>query len=308
MNAQIIGLQKIWDNAPHNAFTDLIRFQGSWFCVFREGSDHVSPDGKIRVLNSTDGINWTPCALIGIPDVDLRDPKLSITPSSQLLLNACAAFRSASVQRHQSLVWPSRNGFEWDTPIQVGDPDFWLWRLSWHKGVAYGMGYHTAQPPGVRLYSSCNAVRFNMVADDLCDEGSPNEATLLFREANSALCLLRRDGSPATAMLGNSQSPFREWTWTELAERIGGPNMLLLPDGRIVAAVRRYGEAAWTSLNWLNPDEGMLSEFLALPSGGDTSYAGLAWHENLLWISYYSSHEQHASIYLARVKLPAGEA
>src|SRR5205085_7380324 len=43
---------------------------------------------------------------------------------------------------------------------------------------------------------------------------------------------------------------------------------------------------------------------LTLPSGGDTSYAGLVWHEGLLWVSYYSSHEGKASIYLAKVRLP----
>jgi hypothetical protein len=43
---------------------------------------------------------------------------------------------------------------------------------------------------------------------------------------------------------------------------------------------------------------------LTLPSGGDTSYPGLAWHDGLLWMSYYSSHEGKAAIYLAKVKLP----
>jgi hypothetical protein len=45
-------------------------------------------------------------------------------------------------------------------------------------------------------------------------------------------------------------------------------------------------------------------ETLRLPSGGDTSYAGLVWHENLLWVSYYASHEGKTAIYLAKVKVP----
>jgi hypothetical protein len=48
--AEIVEVKKIWDQAPHNAFTDLIRFEGRWFCVFREGQGHVSPDGALRVL------------------------------------------------------------------------------------------------------------------------------------------------------------------------------------------------------------------------------------------------------------------
>lgn len=30
----------------------------------------------------------------------------------------------------------------------------------------------------------------------------------------------------------------------------------------------------------------------------------MVWYEHLLWVSYYSSHEGKAAIYLARVKLP----
>ena len=41
---------------------------------------------------------------------------------------------------------------------------------------------------------------------------------------------------------------------------------------------------------------------LALPSGGDTSYPGLVWHDNLLWMTYYASHEGKANIYLARIR------
>ena len=40
-----------------------------------------------------------------------------------------------------------------------------------------------------------------------------------------------------------------------------------------------------------------------LPSAGDCSYPGLAWHRGCLWMSYYSSHEGKASIYLARIGL-----
>ena len=56
---------------------------------------------------------------------------------------------------------------------------------------------------------------------------------------------------------------------------------------------------------WLDPEEGELTEILKLPSGGDCSYPGLVWHNNLLWVSYYSSHEGKTSIYLATVKFPA---
>jgi len=79
--------------------------------------------------------------------------------------------------------------------------------------------------------------------------------------------------------------------------------MLELPDGRLVAAVRLYDGRTRTGLCWVDPKAGTLTEFLTLPSGGDTSYPGLVWEDNLLWVSYYASHEGKTSIYLAKVKI-----
>jgi hypothetical protein len=68
--------------------------------------------------------------------------------------------------------------------------------------------------------------------------------------------------------------------------------------------VRLYDKKTRTSLCWLNPQTGKFTECLALPSGGDTSYAGLVVRHGVLWVSYYASHEGKTNIYLAKVKIP----
>jgi hypothetical protein len=103
--------------------------------------------------------------------------------------------------------------------------------------------------------------------------------------------------------LGKANPPYDKWEWTGLNKRIGGPNMIQLPDGRIIAAMRLYDGAARTSLCWLDVENSTLTECLKLPSGGDTSYAGMVWKDEQLWVSYYSSHEEKTCIYLAKVKL-----
>jgi hypothetical protein len=300
---ELLDLQKIWDYGEHNAMTDLLRYRGRWLCTFREGEDHVSPRGKIRVLASEDGSRWNSVALLEMQGHDLRDPKLSITPSGCLMLNICAVQRTSSNQTLQSFILFSEDGIKWSVPQPIGEPDCWLWRVAWHQGVAYVIGYTIFEPLRTRLYIARDGIHYDLIADSLCTEDFPNEATLAFREDGSALCLQRRDAGSATALLGISNSPFSAWEWKDLGVRIGGPNLIILPDGRIIAAVRRYGPDAWTSLNYLDPEEGTLREFLALPSGGDTSYAGLCWHENILWVSYYSSHEEKTSIYIAKIKM-----
>ena len=301
--AAIVSVRKIWDRAPHNAFTDLVRFQDRWYCVFREGKSHVSPDGALRVITSSDGQKWESAALIESPNSDLRDAKITVTPDSQLMLSGAEAMNNPVDYKHQSLTWLSRDGRDWGQRYKVGDPDFWLWRSTWHRGKAYGFGYVTSDKKrSLRFYASRNGKSYDTLIKNAFDDGYPNETSLVFLEDDTAYCLLRRDGGTQTAQLGVSQPPYLNWTWTDLGIRIGGPHMIRLPDGRFVAAVRLYDGGARTSLCWLDPNAGSLTEFLKLPSGGDTSYAGLVWHEDLLWISYYASHEAKTSIYLAQVK------
>lgn len=299
---ELLSVRKIWDRAPHNAFTDLVRFHDRWYCTFREGAAHVSPDGALRVLTSTDGVRWETAASLTSTTADLRDPKITVTPDGRLMLTSAAALHPPAPARHQTMAWFSADGRAWSEPVPVGEPDLWLWRVAWHKATAYGVGYHTAGGHFVRLYRSEDGRRFSPLVETLHDQGEPSEAALLF--GMDALCLLRRDGAPGTALLGTAAAPYRAWRWRDLGRKMGGPAMLRLPDGRIVAGGRLYDGRIRTALCWLDPAAATLTPFLDLPSGGDTSYPGLAWHDRLLWASYYSSHEGKTSIYLAKVRLP----
>lgn len=82
---QLLEAYKIWDKAPHNAFTDLIWFKGYFYCAFREGSTHMSYDGKLRIIRSSDAKTWESVALMKYKNGDVRDAKLSITPSNELM-------------------------------------------------------------------------------------------------------------------------------------------------------------------------------------------------------------------------------
>ncbi len=304
---QLVESRKIWSQAPHNAFTDLIRFQDRWHCVFREGKGHVSPDGSLRVITSADGKDWQSAALITSPTSDLRDAKITVTPDGKLMLAGAEAINKPTTHRHQSLVWFSADGRTWSQRHEVGTPDNWLWRITWHKGKAYGFGYGTKNNRGLTLFCSDDGKTFKALIEKVDVEGTyPNETSMLFLADDTCYCLLRQDGKPSNGYLGTSRPPYTQWTWKKLDRRIGGPHMIRLPDGRFLAAVRLYDSPVRTSLCWLDADKGTLTEALRLPSGGDTSYAGLVWHDGLLWVSYYSSHEGKTAIYVAKVKVQGG--
>ena len=82
---EVVSVQKIWDKGGHNAFTDLVRFRNLFFCCFRETAEAVGGDGAIRIMISSSGDNWVNYTTISEPGVDLRDPKLEVTPDGKQL-------------------------------------------------------------------------------------------------------------------------------------------------------------------------------------------------------------------------------
>jgi hypothetical protein len=315
--AELISVKKIWDQAPHSAFTDLIHWNGQFVCAFREGRGHVSADGKIRVLTSPDGATWKSVALVMLDGFDLRDAGLSAAPDGRLMLIGGAAPRKAdgSDAPTGSFVSFSKDGTDWTEPHIVSKPGRWLWRVTWapvsavepHEGKAYGVAYAAGSKSRTSsLLESSDGIEFQEVVPDMLDQGWPTEAVLRFDDDGTMICLQRRDGkAPAdTAMLGVSRPPYHDWQWSDLGEFFGGPNLIQVPGGEWIAAGRKHTkEGPKTQLARLDLTDNKLATILELPSGGDNSYPGLVWHDDVLWVSYYSSHEGKGSIYLAKAKV-----
>ena len=84
---------------------------------------------------------------------------------------------------------------------------------------------------------------------------------------------------------------------------LGGPNFVVLPDGKMIAGSRGFGKTPGAHMVLFSMTATSLTPILELPSSGDCSYPGMIYHEGTLYVSYYSSHEGKTSIYLAQVKV-----
>jgi hypothetical protein len=312
LEVELLDVKKIWDQAPHNAFTDLTFWNEQFYCAFREGRGHVSTDGRIRVLCSKDADAWSSTGLISLDGYDLRDAHLSITPDNRLMLLGGAAPREKDNQSAPtgSFVAFSKTGADWTRPQIVSEPGRWLWCVTWHQGKAYGVSYPASKgSPDLDLLASDDGLTYKPLVPKLYGVGFPNETTLRFDRSGVCYALVRRDkrgDQPYTAVLGISRGDYTQWQWHDLGPEFnafGGPNLLQLPKGDWLAAGRMHQDAAHTALCYLDMTDHKMTKLLKLPSGGDTSYPGLVWHNNVLYMSYYSSHEGKTSIYLAKVKV-----
>ncbi|MEZ5363225.1 MAG: hypothetical protein R2748_13005 [Bryobacterales bacterium] len=72
--------------------------------TFREADGHVKGDGSIRVLTSRDGETWESTGLVSEAGVDLRDPRISVTPDNRLmLLMGGSVYRDSRVRNAAAL-------------------------------------------------------------------------------------------------------------------------------------------------------------------------------------------------------------
>ncbi|MCH1923650.1 glycoside hydrolase [Shewanella sp. C32] len=304
---KLLSCQRIWDQANHNAFTDLCEFNGHLYTVFREGAEHISPDGAFRLLSSNDdGEHWQSVAHFTSPIADLRDGKLLVANGRLWVFGAAAMHDKTPLQ---SLMWYSDNGVDWSETTEVGERGYWLWGLTVAADGVYGVGYRAGADGDTRLYRSDlphadKLLVFMPLLAPLQADGYVNESALLF-EQHQAVCLLRRDpvwDSQRNALFGQSVYPYSEWHWCELDQRIGGPAMVRCGE-RLIAIVRLYDQRVRTAVVEVDPVKQTIIELLSLPSGGDTSYAGIVQRDEQLLVSYYSSHEGKTAIYFARINL-----
>lgn len=317
--AELLSADTVWtgkeSGQPHNAFTDLIRFHDHWYLGCREALRHhggLEGMGRLRVLRSKDGKSWESVGLFDLEEGDLRDAKLSITRDNTLMLSsAIQVYRPAPV-KHKNVAWFSRDGSTWSEPVPFGEPDIWIWSVTWHDGVAYGVGYPTT-PSGknltggqTTLYRSGNGRDWEVLVRSF---SKGNESAISFKPDGTAVCLMRSGSG-----IGQAKPPYKDWTWKG-SVNLGGPDMVRLPDGRFIAG----GRSGWGSMNLfeVDPETGRTKLVLSLPARGDSSYPGLFWHDDALWVSYYSSSKDATAgdrgdrylvpceVRLARVKLDA---
>ena len=309
---EVLEVKRIPSEAPHAAFTDLLAVGDRLYCTFREGDDHVhGADGRIRIMLREGDGPWSSVGLLELPGIDLRDPKLSLAPDGRIMVSLGGSrYVDRVLQDRKSMVSFSDqagNTFEPPVPVVIDEsvrtPNDWLWRVTWHDGVAYGVVYQRADDGWrIQLLQTIDGVHYDHVTR-LAVPGEPNETTLRFTDDGTMVALIRREGADHRAVFGRARPPYVDWSFTTLEKAIGGPDLIEDESGDWWVSGRDYAEGTRTFVARLGRD-GRLHDTVFLPSAGDTSYPGLVLEGDRLLVSYYSSHEERTAIYLAELMLP----
>ncbi len=317
------SVQKIWDEGTYNAFTSLVKFRGRYYCAFREARGHVfdehgKAEGKIRILCSKNGKKWTSVHLFGQEGKDFRDPKLSVTPDGRLCVSiGVSVYVDKKLVARGPYVCFSADGTHYTEarPCTIeGAEDHegdWVWRTTWQGDTGYAVNYYGGEhnSNGLTLLSTRDGIHYTPVCE-LQVPDFPNEATVRFLSDGRMALMVRRDAGDCMGYWAVSPAPYTHWEWKKMPMRLGGPDFLMLTDEKVVATSRCHHVPYWctTAVYTGEASTGRFRQRIVLPSGGDTSYAGMLIEEGELWVTYYSGHATHwPSIYLARIPLSSLE-
>ena len=186
-----------------------MRFADRWWCTFREAQDHGPSIGTIRVICSDDGHSYESAAVLAEQEIDLRDPKLSITSDGRLMLVAGGSlYAGTEYGTRAPRIAFSDDGYTWTTPQKVLAEDHWLWRVTWHEGIAYSVSKlgEGSYPRRGFLYSSTDGLDWQWITEFFLpnDTWTASETTLRFMPDGTMIALVRPD------WIGTSQAPYTD--------------------------------------------------------------------------------------------------
>jgi len=316
-----------FDNGEHNAFTDLIRWNGKFWLAFRSCADGhpISPNGAVIVLSSSDAKIWTEVHRLKVEGMDARGPHfLAFEEKLFLFIGAIHAAEKAGDspsgmnRKNFGCTAFTENGETWSDTIPLkGTNEYFIWGAASYKDKAYLSGRRTNRVP-----STTQEGKFDLIGETALFESSDglhwkvtsvyhpergDETSFLFTPDGELVGATRR-GGPYPARLLRSKPPYQEWVHKDFPFFIGGPLIKKWGDYHIVGGRRNSRDGKKTGLWWLVGDE--LQTIAILPSGGDNSYPGFAaiddQHGLVCW---YSSHETDddgetiTAIYVADLKV-----
>ena len=294
-------VRRLISNGNHNAFTAMVRWQDAYWLAFRQAASHNSADGDLVVLRSTDGEEWNETLRLDVVQDD-RDPQFLATEKRLFLYDP--ALEGGKLT---SYVTYTDDGKNWSKPEAIYKPTYIFWKPA-IVGDRFYATAHVKSRDGksrdVHLITSTDGIHWEQVSK-IRGGNWESETTVHFTSPTRVLAFLRQKyGSPQASVL-TSEAPFTEWTEKPVPGGHFSGHAAYTFAGQNYFFSRAFdqGRENPQTMIYTFDEQGAMTPYCRLPSGGDCSYPAAVQVGDELLISYYSSHEGSTDIYLARVPL-----
>ena len=301
ISPKVVSDEVIWQNNKYLAFTSLVYYKKWFYCAFREANGHTNKAGNgiIRIIKSKDGRKWSEFKTLEIEGVDLRDPKLCIDPHNRLMLSCGGTEYDGSKVKSCCTRICFLNKMNEFTPFEKVDVDGkntsnWIWRIVWHKGIAYGFNYIN----GFAFLKSADGVHYRTSMKHFSFKERPTEADFVIEE-NDSITIVLRNGSVCQLGFGRIEDNI---SWHEFASEIGGPSICKVGKYFYVGSRMFLNNRAETVFAYI-ADSGKLHPLISFPSKKDCSYPGVVYRKGKVYMTYYNGDGYSSTINMAIMKL-----
>jgi len=300
-----INITKIWDKVPHKAFTDLIKFNGTYYCSYSEecSSSGDTPDtmGSIRIIRSKTGKKWESVDLIQKNGMKLCNPRLSITPDRQIMIIMDGSVSSlVSFSDKKGNVFSEPESVNIDTTIVIGKKR--LWKVTWFRGTGYALFYKSdSKNDKLNLLKTIDGKNFEKITKIEVD-GILNESTLRFDQKGTMYALISREDGDKKGTLGMSRWPYKEWRYRKINDSPDIFNFTIVNKSIVMVAPGLSKPELYTGIMAVHKN-GYIKEIVKLPLGKDPCYPGILTESGSLLVSCYSAHEGKPAIYLVKIPI-----
>jgi hypothetical protein len=310
VNETIVTDSWVAVSGQHNSNTDLIFWNktGVIYLIHDHRPFHLgSTDAKLMIWNSTDAHTWTKVSEFQVPGNDIRDPKFAII-GNRLFLYALKNLGIMATP-YQTVYTYTDDGINWQPFQDISQAGWLFWRPKTNDNITWYVPAYWHEHGQSILLNSTDGINWNIVATINIGEGN-DETAIEFLPDGRMICTARLEGiadsifgnANASTLIATSSYPFTNWSShiKSTVTRLDGPVLFSYENKTYAVGRNQIGPRTYftelgsafsrkrTSLYLVNETTG-LTYITDLPSGGDTSYAGVVQNGTELYVSYYTS-------------------
>lgn len=295
------SVTKVYDDGRHNAFTALVRWRDSYWLSFRNAPSHGYGEADLIVLRSADAEKWVEAHRVNaLPDD--RDPQFLATAERLYLYDM--ALQGPDLT---TFVTSTTDGATWSKPQPVYEPRFGLWKPRVDGGRFIATAHRKAEGKDAakireaHLITSTDGVNWQKVSR--ISGGNYESETTIYPGPGDKLTAFLRIKYSVPGFILEASPPYQEWTRRPAGTHFSGHSVHAFRGTTYLMSRTMNAQGGDTGTMIYTYADGKLTPYCKLPSGGDCSYAEAVERGDEMLVSYYSSHEGRANIYLARVPL-----
>ena len=298
-----ISITKIWDITSHDGFTDLIKFNGSYYCSYSEEYypyiDSSESIEGIRIIRSKNGKNWESVFFIKKKGMNIDNSRISITPDRQIMIIIDGpSYPLVSFSDKKGDVFSDPEPVNIDKTINSDKER--LCKVTWFRGTGYSLFYESdKKKDNISLLKTIDGKNFEKVVK-LKVDGLFDESTLRFDQKGIMYAIINNTEKEKRAIVGISNWPYIKWSYRKVRDVPENFNYTIINKNIIMVGTGLSDPEMHTGILIFDKKD-ITKEIIKIPFFKDVCFPGILKEPGKLVFTCCSMQDGNPAIYMVKV-------